>query len=423
MGRTRTRRRKRSSAVLPESDNQITSPTKQPAIPTIKKPITDKKQISDAKKPRARRTQQGVVEKPAVQKTKPKAEKEKKTGPSKSIALVAKEPATPHLIAPKNLLLASTSPSSPSLRKDQPLLLPLGRNMPANMTLLDAIRQAQDLGYSAIQLFISNPDSWHAPLLPPAFVNTVAHALDKTHFSSVLIHAPFVINLASEKEREWINSVLLLRTILLQAPLIGANAVVVHLNNYRKVFTPISQERMMRVVKGITYSLSDSPGIPFPSTRLLLENGCNPRFFPGSNIQELGDILHALPQAYQRHVGICLDTAHCWSAGYDLCDLEIVNRLLHTIDETIGLAHVQVIHLNDALYEIGSTRDQHAQWGTGQISERGVSGIQLLLQDTRLAHITLIMETPLLRNENKQPNWEQEKQHLARVKSMLLTSA
>jgi deoxyribonuclease-4 len=294
--------------------------------------------------------------------------------------------------------------------------------MPANIGLLDAIQWAQELGYSALQLFLGNPDSWHAPLLPPALVHSVAQALAEAHFSSVLIHAPFVINLASDKEQEWINSILLLHTVLLQASLIGAHAVVVHLNNYKKAFAPVSQERMMRVVKGITYSLSDGPGTPFTSVQLLLENGCNPRFSPGSNIQELGSILQALPQTYQQHVGVCLDTAHCWSAGYDLCDLEIVNRLLHTIETTIGLARVQALHLNDALYEIGSTRDQHAQWGTGQISQRGVSGIQLLLQDPRLSHITLIMETPLLRNGKQQPDWEQEKQHLSLVKRLLLTS-
>ena len=316
-------------------------------------------------------------------------------------------------------LLPQTFPSSPSFfNRDQPLRLPLGRNMPAKMPLLDAIHLARHLGYQALQLFLSNPDTWHAPLLAPPLAVAVVQALAEAHFSSVVIHAPFLIDLSSERESAWIQSILLLRSTLDQARLIGASDVVVHLNNYKRSFASVSDRHIERIVKAIPHVLSDGPSTPLSSIRLLLENGCNLRASPGSRVEVLGTILRALPPAYQQQVGICLDTAHCWAAGYDLSTH--IESFLHLVESTIGFSRIHLLHLNDAKHDLGSAKDEHAQWGTGQISQRGVSGIRMLLQDVRLAHTTLIMETPLQKKEDGQFDWEQEKLHQDIITRLLL---
>ncbi len=290
----------------------------------------------------------------------------------------------------------------------------LGRNIPAKMALLEGIASTRQLGYTAIQFFLAHSESWPLPLIAPEHVLPVSQAL--AQFSPVLIHAPLLIDLASQKEARWLRSLFLLRTVLHQARQLGVHAVVVHLTNYRRPSSVSqSQETVKHLVKGIVYSLIDSPSQP--TTRLLLENGyCS----PGAKVEELGALLNALPSPCQPHVGICLDTAHCWSAGYDLSSVKGASCLLQSIESSIGLGRIHAIHLNDAKYKLGEKRDEHAQWGKGQISARGIQGIQYILQDPRLTHCALILETPLLKNEQGYLDWKQEQQHLAIVKDLLL---
>lgn len=327
-------------------------------------------------------------------------------------------PAKVHFPLPSITLIDRCDPLPLAPVKEQPLTLPQGKHMHSKMSVMEAIRSAHDLGYTTLQLFLSDPDSMQMPSLSASDLLSMKQVLSEASLSPLVIHAPFVIDLASTHESRWVSSVLHLRTILLYAQLIGASDVVVHLNNYKKSFERISEKHLERLIKGITLSLSDGPGRVNTSIRLLLENGCHPHFSPGSIIEELGLIVQVLPPAYQSQVAVCLDTAHCWSAGYDLCHQ--MDQFLWTVEQSIGLARVRLIHLNDARYELGSFHDEHAQWGTGQISAHGVHGIRSLLQDPRLAHVALIMETPLGKDEAGHFNWEQEKEHVAWVKQRLL---
>ncbi len=315
-------------------------------------------------------------------------------------------------------LLSPTLPLPPP-NKDQALHFPLGRNIPSKIPLLDSVQKAQELGYSALQIFLTDPDTWQSPMLSPTLTLSMSQILSDAHLSPIVVHAPFVIDLASNDERTWINSVFLLRSTLEQARLIGASDVVVHLNNYKKAFVRVSGIQAERIVKAITYSLLHGPGTHLAPIRLLLENGCDPRFSFGSKIEELGTILTALQPTFRSHVRVCLDTAHCWVAGYDLCTQ--MDKFLFTVDKHIGLEHVQLLHLNDAKHGLGSIRDEHAQWSMGRMSKRGIAGIQMLLQDPRLAHIALIMETPMPKDKEGKPDWEQEKQNLVVMKRLLLS--
>lgn len=401
---------KQGILILPETENTGTKASKkkpgEKGASSRTQKSTGVQQTATSPKISERQQQSRAV--PATQ----KSERLKKKSPVQNTDGWARTESGP-------LFLPRTFPSPLSfLDKDQPLRLPLGRNMPAKMPLLEAIHFARHLGYQALQIFLSDPDSWHAPLLAPPLALAVVQAIAEAHFSSVVIHAPFLIDLSSERENTWIQSLLLLRATLDQACLIGANDVVVHLNNYKRAFVPVSERHIERIIKAILHVLSEGPGTPLSSIRLLLENGCNPRVSPGSRVEVLGTILRALPPAYQRQVGICLDTAHCWAAGYDLSTH--IEPFLHLVESSIGFSHIHLLHLNDAKHDLGSTKDEHAQWSMGQISQRGVSGIRMLLQDARLAHITVIMETPLQKTEDGQLDWEQEKLHQNLMTRLLL---
>jgi len=90
--------------------------------------------------------------------------------------------------------------------------------------------------------------------------------------------------------------------------------------------------------------------------------------------------------------------------------------VLQHFDETIGLSHLQVIHLNDTQMALGSHRDVHARLGEGIIGEEG---LRALLSDPRLDHTAVLLETPIKTDDNGKEDWEQDKQQLDRAKQLI----
>ncbi|MCX7767347.1 MAG: deoxyribonuclease IV, partial [Candidatus Sumerlaeia bacterium] len=94
---------------------------------------------------------------------------------------------------------------------------------------------------------------------------------------------------------------------------------------------------------------------------------------------------------YPRGVGICLDTCHIFSAGYDLRTADKYEQTLNDFINIVGLKHLYVIHLNDSKFPLGSRRDRHEHIGKGKL---GIEPFRYLLNDDRLQHLPMIIETP-----------------------------
>jgi deoxyribonuclease-4 len=92
-----------------------------------------------------------------------------------------------------------------------------------------------------------------------------------------------------------------------------------------------------------------------------------------------------------RIAGICIDTCHAFSSGYDLTSYEGIETLISEIKEYVGLDKLKLIHLNDSKRPLGSGVDRHEHIGKGFIGKRGFKKI---LSDKRIARIPIILETP-----------------------------
>ena len=102
-----------------------------------------------------------------------------------------------------------------------------------------------------------------------------------------------------------------------------------------------------------------------------------------------GELLDAIPTEFTQRVGICLDTAHVWAAGYDL--VNEYDAMIDSLDNTIGLARLGCLHLNDSKAKLGSHLDRHEQIGEGAIGE---GAFRRIMTDARLQHVPRIIETP-----------------------------
>ncbi len=285
-----------------------------------------------------------------------------------------------------------------------------GRHMPLNAKPVKAAEIAQQLGCNAIQIFASNPTAWRPPAGDPKASIAFAEAARILDLNPVVIHAPYLINLASPDEIIWEKSIALLTWTLQRGTLLGAQYVVFHTGSHKGTGIEAGIERIVQAIERIL------PVTP-PEVMLLLENDVGAGNSLGSGFAQLATILSCLPQFADR-LGVCLDTAHLWGAGYDISTTEGVQQVLQQFTETVGLTNLKVLHLNDTKVALGSHRDIHARLGDGII---GAEGFRALLTDPRLDHVAVIMETPIQTTEDGKEDWEHDKQHFERMMSLLLT--
>lgn len=244
-----------------------------------------------------------------------------------------------------------------------------------------AVAYAERLGCDAMQIFSSNSKTYRIvrPNVPVLAAFRASRAAAK--IASCAIHTSYLINLASEDPAIASKSLGLLTNDLSVAAYGGIDFVNTHLGSYG---TRPREEGFASVVALLERALETvAPGV-----FLILENSAGAGKLCGGTLEELGAFVRAVghPQ-----LGVCLDTAHSWAAGYQIDSREGVERFLAEADATISLERVKMFHFNDTQIPLGGHRDRHYHIGEGNI---GFEGFRALLSHPQLAGKTAILETP-----------------------------
>ncbi len=261
--------------------------------------------------------------------------------------------------------------------------LPLARGLPR------AADRAGAIGATAIQVFADNPTAWRRRTEPPDDLDEFLRRLEAHGIRSLAIHAPYLINLAAADIDFREKSIHALASELRMGRAYGAHAVCVHVGSH------VGQglDRGIELVGGGLASalaeVGDGPGLPI----IALENSAGQGDGLGTSVEELAAIVDAAAAAGAdaSRIGVCLDTAHLWGAGYALDDPLAVDRLLADVDARLGPHRLRMLHLNDSKVACGSRRDRHAHIGAGMI---GRTGLRHLLMHPRLALVPAYLETP-----------------------------
>lgn len=284
----------------------------------------------------------------------------------------------------------------------------IGRHMPTASNAVKAAAQAQEIGCTAIQIFASNPTGWSPTQGGEEGCVAFAEAARTFDLTPVVLHAPYLINLAAPDDVIWEKSIALLGWTLQRGALLGASFVVFHVGSHKGTGV---ETGIARVAAAIERILPTTP----PEVTLLLENSVGAGNTLGGSFEELADVLKRLP-AYAERLGVCLDTAHLWGAGHDISSRASTLEVLRHFDETVGLQRLKVLHLNDTEKALGSHRDVHTRIGEGIIGKEGLS---TLLSDPRLAHIAVLLETPIQQIDERKLDWQHDREHLAMVKQLI----
>lgn len=282
-----------------------------------------------------------------------------------------------------------------------------GRHMPTGSKPVEALRRAREIGGDAAQIFVTNPRGWRAPGPNPKQEETFRQAIEEYDVRPIVVHATYLINLASPRDDFFEQSVGLLRATLERAERYGAESVVFHIGSHSGSGEEAGIERL---AAGVRRTLEGTP----ESVALLLENDVGGGGKLGHRFENLAAVLDLLPEHAGR-LGVCLDTAHLWGAGFDISTPEGVEATLGEADRALGLRRVPVLHVNDTPKALGSHLDNHARIGEGVIPP---AGLQSLLRDPRLAHATALLETPLPETKPGVTDWTAEREHMLRAREL-----
>jgi len=243
------------------------------------------------------------------------------------------------------------------------------------------VAYAQKFGCSSLQIFSGNPKTYRIGKMDVPGLERFRDSRRAAGIETTAIHTSYLINLASADLKITHGSLGLLKNDLAVAAAGGIDFVNTHLGSYG---TRDRAEGFAAVVLLLERALEAiAPGV-----YLVLENSAGAGQLCGGTLEELGAFVRAVghPQ-----LGICLDTAHSWAAGYAIDSRDGVERFVALADETVTLDRLKMFHFNDTQIALGAHKDRHWHIGEGNI---GFAGFRALAAHRELRGKTAILETP-----------------------------
>jgi len=258
----------------------------------------------------------------------------------------------------------------------------LGAHVSTKGGLATAPARAAALDSSVFQIFTKQPSRWAEPKLDEHAIE-VFRAERVVHGISVAAsHDSYLINLSSPDRRLWRISQKAFAAELGRSALLGLDFVVTHPGN---AVDGDLREGIERNARGIVESLEGTTEGP----RVLLELTAGGGTSVGGSFEALRDLLDAIGSSWEHRVGVCVDTCHAYSVGYDL--VADYDGVWAAFDRVIGLDRLRFLHLNDSKHPLGSRRDRHAAIGEGTL---GKEPFRRIMQDERLRRVPKVIETP-----------------------------
>ena len=204
----------------------------------------------------------------------------------------------------------------------------------------------------------------------------------QTRISPVLIHCNYLVNLAAADDLLLAKSRESFREELERAILLGVDYLVVHPGSARGA---CEADGIALCAQSLKFACE---GLDLGSVRILLENTAGQGDCIGHRFEHLRLIMDECPKL---PMGVCIDTAHSFTAGYDLREEDGLDAMLERLQRTIGLKRVRAIHFNDSRAAYNSRVDRHWHIGEGHIGEEA---LRRVAQHPKLRHCAYILETP-----------------------------
>jgi deoxyribonuclease IV len=258
----------------------------------------------------------------------------------------------------------------------------IGAHVTASGGVENAPLNASQIGANAFALFTKNQRQWKSTPLSEKSIKLFKKNCEKNNLDTkyILPHDSYLINLGSPDEEGLMKSRDAFLDEMQRCEQLGINLLNFHPGSHLKQITV--EECLDIIAESINITLSKTKGVT-----AVIENTAG----QGTNVgNEFWHLKHIIDKVEDKsRVGICIDTCHTYSAGYDL--VGNYENVFKELDEVVGLDYLKAIHLNDSKKELGSRVDRHESIGKGTL---GIEFFKRFMKDSRFDNIPIVLETP-----------------------------
>ena len=258
----------------------------------------------------------------------------------------------------------------------------IGAHVTASGGVENAPLNASQIGANAFALFTKNQRQWKSTPLSEKSIKLFKENCGKNNLDTknILPHDSYLINLGSPDEEGLMKSRDAFLDEMQRCEQLGINLLNFHPGSHLKQITV--EECLDIIAESINITLSKTKGVT-----AVIENTAG----QGTNVgNEFWHLKHIIDKVEDKsRVGICIDTCHTYSAGYDL--VGNYENVFKELDEVVGLDYLKAIHLNDSKKELGSRVDRHESIGKGTL---GIEFFKRFMKDSRFDNIPIVLETP-----------------------------
>ena len=256
----------------------------------------------------------------------------------------------------------------------------LGTHMSVAKGIAAAAENTVKMQADTMQIFSRNPRGSGYRDYEEKEIERFQEIRRRSGLGPILAHAPYTMNLASDKDKVYEFACMVLREDVARMDRLGIENLVFHPGSH----TGIGVEKgIVNIVRGLDQAITGEEKIT-----VLLETMSGKGTEIGERFEELRAIRDGA--AHPERIGICLDTCHVFAAGYDI--VHDLDGVLQEFDEILGLELLKAVHLNDSKMPFGSRKDRHAVTGEGEI---GMEALMQIVTHPRLRHLPFYLETPL----------------------------
>jgi deoxyribonuclease-4 len=279
----------------------------------------------------------------------------------------------------------------------------LGSHVSMSKGLIGAAKEAYSYGADTFMIYTGAPQNTRRKPIDQLKIEEGRTFMEEHKMSGPVVHAPYIINMASYKEATYTLAIDFFKEEILRAEAIGADYIVVHPGAYTDKDADYGIQRIAHALNQILT----------PETRITvcLETMAGKGTEIGRSFEELQQIIEKV--TLQEKIGICFDTCHTHDSGYDI--IHDFEGVLQSFDQIIGLDRLKVFHINGSLNPRGARKDRHANLWADESFKKGPNHINKeaiynIVHHPVCQNKPLILETPWL--DSKTNLYQEEIQFL-----------
>lgn len=250
--------------------------------------------------------------------------------------------------------------------------------------LHNALIEAKSIRATTTQIFTANQRQWKSKVVTEEMAALFEETLQETGLRSIMSHAGYLINLGSPDPELLEKSRKAFREEIDRCLALNLTFLNFHPGAASTGSRESCLDRIVESLLGFEGLVDEEDGLC-----LLIETTAGQGNVLGSTFDEIAYIIEGVKGKIP--IGVCMDTCHCFAAGYDIRTDGGWSKTLNQFDQIIGLDYLQAFHVNDSAKEFGSHRDRHAPLGEG---EMGLDSFRFLMTHPKTREIPKYLETP-----------------------------